>query len=316
MTAVTVLERDRNLLLRVSRVIRAAARLEPVASCDEPAPDALSDETQLIACEGGDVAEVLDRAAARSPRAHVIAWSRSTRALIAHAVGDEHLVSLLGWPDYQSMPRAWELGLAVRTILWPDHGPTSLGDMFAGVPVIAELRPRTADDREAVIHEIAQLAVRAGAPERTVARIGEVGHELVWNATYDAPVDARGEPRYAHDRRYPVALDAHEIPQVLVGTDGMLLGIQVTDNFGRLTRSHVLASIERGASDGDDELVDRSYGGAGLGLWRVYSSSAVTIVDVVPGHSTSVTAVFDLDVAARDARTMPPSLHLFDRGRI
>jgi hypothetical protein len=37
------------------------------------------------------------------------------------------------------------------------------------------------------------------------------------------------------------------------------------------------------------------------------------LVDVIPGHSTTVTAVFDLDVAPRDRRTLPPSLHLFDR---
>ena len=44
--------------------------------------------------------------------------------------------------------------------------------------------------------------------------------------------------------------------------------------------------------------------------------TAVTIVDVLPGHSSTVTAVFDVDVGARDARTLPPSLHLFDRGRL
>ena len=29
-------------------------------------------------------------------------------------------------------------------------------------------------------------------------------------------------------------------------------------------------------------------------------------------HSTSVTALFDIDIAPREARTMPGSLHLFD----
>ena len=139
------------------------------------------------------------------------------------------------------------------------------------------------------------------------------------NATYDAPVDSRGELCYAHDRREQVTLPNREAPTVQVATDGLLVVLQVTDPFGRLTRDHVLASIDRGrqARKGSgSDVVDRSQGGAGLGLWRVYASSAVTIVDIIPGRATTVTAVFDIDVGPRDARTMPPSLHLFDRGRM
>ena len=42
------------------------------------------------------------------------------------------------------------------------------------------------------------------------------------------------------------------------------------------------------------------------------AGSAATVVDLIPGHTTSVTAVFALDVGPREVRTMP-SLHLFDR---
>ena len=76
----------------------------------------------------------------------------------------------------------------------------------------------------------------------------------------------------------------------------------------------MLAGIARGqAAATGDAMIDASNGGAGLGLWKVYSSVAVMIVDVIAGHSSSVTTVFDIDIGPREARTMPPSLHVFDR---
>jgi hypothetical protein len=225
----------------------------------------------------------------------------------------------LGWPTFQSIPRPWEIALATRTILWPGPDHTALGDIFTGVPAVATLHPRGPQDREHAIRQVSGLVERAGGADRTAARIGEVAHELIMNATFDAPVDSRGEPHYAFDRREQVVLKDREIPVFQFATDGMLVALQITDPFGRLTRDHVLSSIDRGRQAGrtsSAEIVDRSQGGAGLGFWRVYSSSAVTIVDITPGHSTTVTAVFDVDVAPREARTMPPSLHLFDRGRL
>ena len=46
---------------------------------------------------------------------------------------------------------------------------------------------------------------------RIADNIGEVVHELITNAMYDAPVDAGGHPRYAHDRTAPIELSAEGI---------------------------------------------------------------------------------------------------------
>lgn len=317
-----VVERTRPVLHRVARIIRAACSLEWVAAEEEPMAlrPQLAEATLLLACDASDVELLRTWTRDWFLSAQIIAWSHHPLdTLITPALKDDRIVSLLGWPTFESMPRPWEIALATRTIMWAGSEHTTLGDIFAGVPAVAELRPRTHADRELAIREVASLVERAGASDRTASRIGEVAHELIMNATFDAPVDARGEPRYAHDRRALIKLDDREVPAVQLATDGMLVALQVTDPFGRLTRDHVLSSIDRGRMAGrttGSEVVDQTHGGAGLGLWRVYSSSAVMIVDVTPGRSTTVTAVFDIDVAQREARTMPPSLHLFDRGRM
>ncbi|HEY4175813.1 MAG TPA: hypothetical protein VGM90_03230 [Kofleriaceae bacterium] len=314
-----LLERNRTLLARATRVLRAAANFEWVAAADDPQRlrAALAEDTRLVACEGGDLDLLLGWT--ELSRARFAAWSHDAGRLVAAAAKDDRVVSLIGWPSYQSMPRPWEMALATKTILWAQPEPVSIKDILTGAPVVADFLPQRDSDRASVIASIAALSERAGAAERISARIGEVAHELVVNASYDAPVDKAGEQRYAHDRKKPITLAPNEVPHVQFATDGMYVIVQVSDRFGRLTREHVLASIQRGmaaSSAAANDVVDSSNGGAGLGLWRVYTSSAVTIVDVLPGHSSTVTAVFDLDIGARDARALPPSLHLFDRSRL
>lgn len=206
--------------------------------------------------------------------------------------------------------------MAARRALHQAAAPIAIPELFAGSPVLKKFKPANSAERDQVVSTLAELAMRAGAGQRMIGKISEVSHELLMNAMYDAPVNHYGELRYAHDRRADVTLDTHEIPTARFATDGSLLGIQVTDPFGRLRRRHVLSSITRGQAaahaEHADQVIDASHGGAGLGLWKIYSSSAITIVDVIPGHATSVTAVFDIDVNPREARVMPPSLHVFD----
>jgi hypothetical protein len=316
-----ILERNRSVLQRVARVMRAASNLDGVVADGDPnvLRSQLSTHARVLACDAEDAGMMLGWIATSYPHARLAVWGHDPRDVLRLAERDDKLVSLLGWPRFQSTPRTWEIALATRMLLASDSDPTSLADLFVGAPVVAEFRPATPSDRDKLLRGISQFVERAGAPDRVSSRIADVGHELVMNATFDAPVNVSGEVRYASDRRAEVVLELDEVPLVQVSTDGILVALQVRDPFGRLSRDHVLASIMRGAAGAEavaSEVIDVSNGGAGLGLWRVYSQSAVTIVDIVPGHSTTVTAVFDMDVGPRDARNLPPSLHLFDRGRM
>ena len=318
-----VLDRNRTVLARITRVVRAACGLAQVASEADPAGlrAQLSPDTQLLLCEAADLELALEWAQTRFPQAQLVTWGPGPMdPIIDAAHGHGRLRSILGWPSFLSMPRPWELALATRACLRIHDAPLRIGELFAGVPVAAKYRPRTSAQRDLVTSELSALAERAGAAGRLIGRIGETCHELLMNAMYDAPVNHYGEPRYAHDRRAAITLDEHEVPTARFATDGNLLALQVADPFGRLTRAHVLASIRRGqaaATSADTgRIIDASHGGAGLGLWKIHAAAAATIIDLVVGHSTTVTTVFDLDLGARETRTLPPSLHIFDHAEV
>lgn len=317
---VAVLDANRAVAQRVGRVLRAASLLSEVAVEADPASlrGALDDDPLLLACDASDIDIALDWASRRYPNMSVLAWSNGDMApLIAAARQSARLVSILGWPASASMPRPWELAMATRRIIDGGAASPRLGELFPWGSTVARFRPRSSADRDAAVGEVSALCERVGASARVSQRVAEVAHEMLMNAMYDAPVDERGASRYAHDRKQALVLERDEVPAFRFASDGVKIALQIVDPFGRLRRHHVLDGIARGrsAATSDGPAIDTSNGGAGLGMYRIYSQSTVLIIDVDPGRFTSVTAFFDLDVNPREARTLPVSLHLLDHPR-
>lgn len=142
---------------------------------------------------------------------------------------------------------------------------------------------------------------------RIADTIGEVVHELVTNAMYDAPVDEYGRPRYAHDRTAPIELAQEDRVAFRYGTDGMRLVVETSDRFGRLRRLDFAKSLRRAASG----QVNRGEGGAGIGLSMVCRAATTVQVDVEPGMRTRVTAVLDLDPSRPAEGTRPGRSFIF-----
>lgn len=148
--------------------------------------------------------------------------------------------------------------------------------------------------RDAAEARIVKLCTEHLNISRRIAdNIGEVVHELITNAMYDAPVDAEGHPRYAHDRTAPIELSAEDKVTFRYGTDGIRLCIETSDRFGRLRRADLTRSLRQAAAG----QVNQGQGGAGIGLSLVYRTSQTLQVDVEPGTRTRVTSVMELDVA-------------------
>jgi len=313
-----LLERNRTVASRLARVLSCATGFSDVAVSDDPEDlqARLGDNPALLACELTDLPQVASWVAQIYPGAQILVWTAGSMApLFDIAASNLAITSMLGWPSFETMPRPWELQLAARRIVDPELPPPRLAELFGWGSTVVKYRPRTTADRDAVVAEVQWLSEKAGAPPRTAEKLAEVAHELLMNAMYDAPVDVDGKPRYAHDRTTDISLEDQEVPTFRLASDGVNLALQVVDTFGRLARHQVLRSIRRGMATaaGGNEVLDTSHGGAGIGLHKIYASSASTVIEVESGRYTMVTAYFDMNVNAREARTMPVSLHFFGR---
>lgn len=319
-----ILERNRAVAQRLARVVSCASGFLEVACEDDPSAlrKAFAVDPFLLACDATDLDLALEWSQSRYPGMRVLVWAHEVDDRLIETVrAHPRVVSLLGWPSFASTPRPWEVAFAVRRTMEPYAQPPKLAEFLMWGATVLKWRPRTSADRDQVVAEVAQIAERAGAPSRTSERLAVVAHELLMNAMYDAPVDEDGNLRYSLDRRQSITLGDQEVPTFRVACDGAYVGLQVVDPFGRLRRSAVYSGIARGMSASGagreaSEILDTSAGGAGLGMFKIYSSSAAVMFDIEPNQYSMVTSIFDLQVNPRELRTMPVSVHVFDRGTV
>ncbi|MCX5742531.1 MAG: hypothetical protein NT062_08550 [Proteobacteria bacterium] len=299
-----IVERDKLVARKVARVLAAVGW--PATIFDEPARvgDALVGADLLCgdAFDGDFIAE----AVRRNPALRAMLWTAEPLKRSLRYLAEAPIDHVLARKDFESPPRAWELAMTAKRLRdgvaapltgYVDFGHSSL-----------ELDVTSTQDRDLVLATLGALIATLGVPKRVIETFAELGHELLMNAMYDAPIDDAGQPKYAADRKAALALELAERPRVRFASDGSRLVLQVRDPFGRLERRHVVDGLVRGLGSGD---LDRAGGGAGLGLTVCHHASSSLVFDVAHGRSTEVTATYELDQNLRDLRTQAKSLHLW-----
>ena len=152
-----------------------------------------------------------------------------------------------------------------------------------------------ASHRASRFERIRTFFSQRGVSGRTIDRISEVLEELVTNALYDAPLEA-GYFKSSVERTEDVDLPPTLACEISYGLDDTLAYIRVRDPFGALTRTRMLSVLNRCNAVGVE--LDESRGGAGLGLWRVFSVASTVTVTVDPGRLTEIL----VSIATKDKR--------------
>jgi len=176
----------------------------------------------------------------------------------------------------------------------------------AGVGRVALLA--TASRRTARFDRMRDFFARQALSERAIVTILEVAEELVMNALYDAPSEA-GYFHRPRQRVEDVDLPHHLACEISYGIEDDIVFVRLRDPFGALPRARLVEVLVR--CNSRSVALDESRGGAGLGLWRVFSTAAHVAITVIPGALTDVV----IGIATRDGRAIPKqqlqSLHLF-----
>lgn len=139
--------------------------------------------------------------------------------------------------------------------------------------------------RESRFERMREFFTAQGISRRTIVALNDVAEELVTNALYDAPVEA-GYYKEAVPRTQDVELPPEHACEVSYGFEQGSVFVRIRDPFGSLTRARLLGVLNRCNSDG--VALDESRGGAGLGLWRVFSTASTISIAVIPGRLTDI----------------------------
>jgi hypothetical protein len=302
---VVILERNKLVGRKVARWF-VATGAQAVTVDDPAALPAVLDGVNVLCADTFDGDMVAEQIRARPGLRGVLWTAEPLRRSLRYLVETTAIDHVLGRRNFESPPRAWEVAMLARRLQGAAAPPLSA--YLAWGFTALDIEVRASGDREAVAARIQDFVGSLQVPRRIAEMFAELADELIMNAIYDAPIDAFGRPKYAGDRKTAIALAAHEQPVMRIATDGSWLALQIRDPFGRLERRHVFEGLARGLASGE---LDRSGGGAGLGMVVCHNASTALFFDVIANRHTEVTALFELDINLREFRTQAKSLHFW-----
>jgi hypothetical protein len=155
--------------------------------------------------------------------------------------------------------------------------------------------------RENRIERLREFFEQHGVSGKTIAAMADVAEELVMNALYDAPVEA-GYYDAAIPRTTAVELPPEHACEISYGIEGDAVFVRLRDPFGSLRRGRLLTVLERCSRK--SVSLDESRGGAGLGMWRVFSHASTLVITVIPGRLTDIVVWLD----AKRGRNTPKQI--------
>lgn len=237
--------------------------------------------------------------------------------LMAHPSPPENMRALLDEPWFShllALDSPWlmaDLGATLAKL----HGADPFGltcYLPWGTRVVTH-RVTGSADKAHVFDRIEEFMGAMGIGGRIVRHLHAIADELLMNAIYDAPLDAQGQPRYAaRPRGEVVKLEPHEQPTIRFGSDGRRFGISISDPFGGLTPELLRRYISKGLRRESDQI-DTKPGGAGLGLYMLFSSLHTLCLNLSPGRCTEMVGLVNIQGSFRDLALTPRSLNIFVR---
>lgn len=159
-------------------------------------------------------------------------------------------------------------------------------------------------ERLTELSRVLDLSKEVGAlADGASGSVADVTYELLVNALLDAPVNEKGELRYAHRRNEVTSVAAEDACELRATRIDSHVIVVVRDRFGRLTADPVARTVE---GLGSKARVDSSGGGAGLGMRRILEQTDALAFRVVPNRLTEVFCALDAGGGRR--RGHPKSL--------
>jgi hypothetical protein len=240
------------------------------------------------------------------------------------AICDDALQAAVGWlPSHPWLSHVMSAGM-LRHPIAPEHlgnvmtsltssGKLRLLDWLGTSLAGRRVRLARASRRVDRLERMAAYFEARNVGARTIQLLRDAAEELLTNAFYDAPV-AAGALDQPISRTQDVALSDDSACDMVYGCRDDLAIVRVRDPFGSLSRTRLVEVLTRCARTDMGVEVDETMGGAGLGLWRIFSAASFVAIAVVNNRHTE----FLVGIGKRvPAAARPFAFHLFfkDHGR-
>lgn len=277
------------------RCVRVKSAQELLTLARRQLPKVVFIDADLLAQFGGELSRVPFVAIVDDEPAKTL--SRMVRSLdswssLSHVIS----ASLLSTPRARS-----ELKILLDRLAYGPECDLLTDEGVGRVAMLAQ-----ASRREARFERMQEYFSKMGLSARTISAIGDVAEELVMNALYNAPAEA-GFFSAPVSRATDVTLPFERACEISYGMEEGNAFVRLRDPFGALRRERLLEVLTRCNTTTGAEL-DESRGGAGLGMWRVFSAASTIAITVIPGRLTEILVRM---VPKPGRGKQPRAIHLF-----
>ena len=171
---------------------------------------------------------------------------------------------------------------------------------------------RDYNDKNSIIDRLTEITSRQKAFISFSEIMSTIADEMIMNGMFDAPRDKDGKEKYNHlSRTHKLVLEPSETVNFRFGIDGNFIGLSISDPFGALTYDTLINYLQRCFAQGSDQI-NQTKGGAGLGLFSIFSSSHCFIVNRAPNRRTEVISLVSLSRSFERYQRVGRSFSFFD----
>ncbi len=168
------------------------------------------------------------------------------------------------------------------------------------------VRLANASRRAERIEKMGEFFASKNLGPRTIDVLRDAAEELLTNAFYNAPV-AAGVFDEPVSREFDVLLPDKYACDLAYGAREDFAVVRVKDPFGSLPRSRLVDVLMRCSQANMQVKIDESMGGAGLGMWRIFTGATLVGVSVVQGKHTEIL----VGVSTKRPNPRPYGYHFF-----
>ncbi len=253
--------------------LAAASDAETVSFVDDTTIAAFDEATKI----GSSVEELRPRgptiAVCDGTLQSAIGWLKPYPWL-SQVIGATMLSQPMAKEHLENVTRSLTKGSQPKLLDW--LGPTVAG---------RRVRLTHASKRVERLERMGEFFEGKAVGSRTIQLLRDVAEELLTNAFYDAPV-AAGTVKQPISRTQDVSLPENSACDMVYGCNDDIAIVRVRDPFGALARQRLVEVLTRCARTDMQVEVDETMGGAGLGLWRIFSLASFVAIAVVNHHHT------------------------------
>ncbi len=285
-----------SLQAALARVLPATLRPLRSAATIAEARVALADHPEIVLIDQRALAEdnlfLVDAGSAGVTACVILLANNAPTPITAAFPTTIPTIALSNLIDGDSPLIADELVVSVLKLLRRDVFGMEKYLSWRAVPVTRYL-DHSADRRD-LVDELRDHITSQKLTRRLHWLAAQAADELLSNAIYNGPVDARGEHfRASTPRSHDFPLSGRDQVRFRYGADGHYFCLEVRDQYGSLDRETLVRSLHRKSRHDLTPRASESPG-AGIGLALTAGYVSHLVCNLEPGKMTELIALFDL----------------------